>query len=328
MNIFVWGAGRDVGLIGTRLDLSQIEAFVESKPQKTEYLGLPVIYPKELLSRDYDAIVVASDYTNEIYPLCIELGIDLDKVVFTYNNYYFKDINSNYELADKIFKDDYSRIIRNRYHVISGVESDEQKPQTEYNKSFDLRDTDYVRIKCFELVVEEIKSHNISGAVAEVGVFRGEFAKFINEAFPQQKCYLFDTFEGFDESEAFEEENCGNCSNAFIEAFKNTSVETVVKRMPYPENVIIKQGYFPQSLSGLEDTFAFVSIDVDFEKSIFNCIDYFYPRLCEGGYIFIHDYNSNLRGVKKAVYEYEKQNNTTLCKVPLCDAHGSLVITK
>jgi Macrocin-O-methyltransferase (TylF). len=328
MRIFIWGTGRILGHITNKLDMSQVKAYIETKPQITEYMGLPVICPEDLLSRDYDAIVVANTFAKEIYSYCKEINIDLSKVIFTYNNFYLSDLNLNYNLADEVFKNEYSRIIKNRYRVIKAVESDERSVQIQYDSTRDLRETDYVRAKCFELVVSEIKSHDVKGSVAEVGVFRGEFARLINEAFPQRKCYLFDTFEGFEKAEASEEKSGGNCSDAFIEAYKNTSMETVIKKMTRPQNVIIKQGYFPQSLNDLEDTFAFVSIDVDFEKSIFNCIDYFYPRLCKGGYIFIHDYNSNLHGVKKAVYSYENQNDIVLCKVPLCDSNGTLVITR
>ena len=39
---------------------------------------------------------------------------------------------------------------------------------------------------------------NTKLSVAEGGVFRGDFAKYINKVFPDSKLYLFDTFEGFD----------------------------------------------------------------------------------------------------------------------------------
>lgn len=161
----------------------------------------------------------------------------------------------------------------------------------------------------------------IAGAVAEVGVFRGEFAQFINYAFPDKKCYLFDTFEGFDANEALNEVKNGNCTEAFIEAYKQTNIGVVLDRMKYIDNIIIKQGFFPESLEGLEEQFAFVSIDVDFEESIYEGLNYFYPRLSTGGYIFVHDYNSSLCGVEKAV-------DRNICKMPLCDANGTLVITK
>lgn len=188
--------------------------------------------------------------------------------------------------------------------------------------------TDYVRIECFELAVKEIYKRDVGGAVAEVGVFRGEFAQYINAAFPKKKCYLFDSFEGFNANEALQEMKKGNCSDAFVEAYKQTDIKTVLKRMKHLETVVIKQGFFPESLDGLEETFAFVSLDVDFEESIYEGLTYFYPRLNQGGYLFVHDYNSDLRGVEKAVDRYEKEKNIMLCKMPLCDANGTLVITK
>ena len=88
------------------------------------------------------------------------------------------------------------------------------------------------------------------------------------------------------------------------------------------------KGYFPESLNGLEEQFAFVSIDVDFEDSIYDGLTYFYPRLMEGGYIFIHDYNSlKLKGVKRAVERYEAEFGK-ICKVPIPDINGTVIITK
>lgn len=193
----------------------------------------------------------------------------------------------------------------------------------------DMFADDYNRIRTFELVVEEIREKNIPGAVAELGVFKGEFAKYINDAFPQKTCYLFDTFEGFRSSEAEEEKISGNCGDAFIERFKDTNEEAVLRKMPVPEKIVCKKGLFPESLDGLEDTFSFVSLDVDFEQAIYDGLEYFYPRLNEGGYIFVHDYNSStLKGVRNAIQKYEKVNGLKLAKVPIPDLCGTLVITK
>lgn len=150
----------------------------------------------------------------------------------------------------------------------------------------------------------------------------------MNHAFPERKCYLFDTFDGFDADEALKEKLSGNCTESFLEAYKQTDVGIALDRMENIENVIIKQGLFPDSLDGLEEKFIFVSLDVDFEESIYAGLKYFYPRLLQGGYIFVHDYNSDLSGVEKAVDRYEQNTGVWLCKVPICDANGSLIITK
>ncbi|MBQ9538528.1 MAG: hypothetical protein IJU95_04600, partial [Treponema sp.] len=51
-------------------------------------------------------------------------------------------------------------------------------------------------------------------------------------------------------------------------------------------------------------------------------------QLSKGGYIFVHDYNSNLLGVEKAVDRYESECGSMLAKVPLSDKSGSLVVTR
>ena len=114
----------------------------------------------------------------------------------------------------------------------------------------------------------------------------------------------------------------------FINHYQKTSLDIVLQKMDHKEKVVIKKGYFPDSLQGLEDIFAFVSIDVDFGDSIYNGLKYFYPRLAQGGYIMVHDYNSRLANVKQAVYKYENENGGHLAMVPVCDGAGSIVIAK
>ena len=52
-----------------------------------------------------------------------------------------------------------------------------------------------------------LKERNMPGDMAEIGVYRGEFAAHLNRVFPQKKLYLFDTFEGFPEQEIKEFNN-------------------------------------------------------------------------------------------------------------------------
>src|ERR1022692_3821606 len=57
---------------------------------------------------------------------------------------------------------------------------------------------DYIRLSTLELVSHEINRKNLEGSVAELGVYKGKFARYINQYFPKRSLYLFDTFEGFD----------------------------------------------------------------------------------------------------------------------------------
>jgi len=185
--------------------------------------------------------------------------------------------------------------------------------------------TNYIRINTFELVVHEIIKNNIEGATAELGVYKGEFAKYINNAFPDKKLYLFDTFEGFNEADVVIEKT--NSFSTGDQDFSNTSVNEVLSKMTNKNNCIIKKGWFPESLNNLEEQFCFVSLDADLYKPIYDGLEYFYPRLNKGGYIFIHDYNNELyTGAKQAVREFCDKNNISF--VPMSDTWGSAIIAK
>lgn len=328
MQIYVWGTGRLTGkVIGKYISPDEITAYIDNDKKKKSWQGKPVIEPAEILNRDYDAVVVITLHSHEIYEQCKNLGLDLKKVIFLYENILGNDLNQNYLLIEQVFGKEYADVVRNRYQIIRDCEA---------KKNYNVRgishggyfETDYVRMRSFELSVEEIVKRDIPGAVAEVGVFRGEFAQYINGAFPERICYLCDSFEGFQTFESSVEMKNGNATKAFVDAYSDTSVAAVMERMPHPDKIIVRKGFFPETMENIDEQFAFVSLDMDFEESIYEGIKYFYPRLSVGGYIFLHDYHSSLHGVEHAVRRYEKAENAILPKVPLCDANGTLVLTK
>lgn len=184
---------------------------------------------------------------------------------------------------------------------------------------------EYVRHCSLELVAHEIESKNLKGSVAEVGVYRGGFAKRMNEVFQHRKFYLFDTFEGFDKQDVQVEQKEGFSTGK--QDFADTSIERVLSKMKYRDNCIVRKGYFPETAKGIEDEFVFVSLDADLFNPIYEGLQYFFPRLVNGGYIFIHDYNNfEYEGVQKAVHRFCKENN--LNYFPLCDVFGTVVIAK
>lgn len=328
--IYVWGTGIILSrILGYRIKLDDIEAFIDNDSDKIEYLGKKVISPYRF-QEDYDAIIVASMHTEDIIKQCQELHFDIHKILFLYNNILTKDINQNYELAEDILGKKYADIIRNRYQLVRNISRYEVIQAIDKNLyDLSLYKKDYVRVKTLELVAEEIRENGIYGAVAELGVYKGDFSCCINILFPDRKLYLFDTFDGFEKKEADFERTNGSCNEVFIDAFKNVNLNNILKKMKYPDNIEIKQGLFPATTEGVEEKFAFVSLDVDFEESTLNGLKYFYPRLSEGGYMFIHDYNYGYFDcIRRAIRRYEKDNNIRLRKIPICDAIGTVVIAK
>jgi len=184
---------------------------------------------------------------------------------------------------------------------------------------------DQIRLSTLELVSYEIHKNNLKGNVAELGVYKGKFARYINQYFPDRSFYLFDTFEGFDNRDVTGERQQRFSSGT--QDFSDTSIESVLKQMPFANKCIPVKGFFPQSAKDVEDNFVFVSIDADLYDPIFSGLRFFYPKLVTGGYIFIHDFNNdNYRGARKAVEQFCFEQKIGF--VPIPDFGGSSIITK
>lgn len=97
------------------------------------------------------------------------------------------------------------------------------------------------RIASLAAVGREIYRRNVMGSVAEAGVYQGDFAKFINIIFPDRKLYLFDSFEGFEANSVQEDYDNKVQVKKWINTLKDTSLEIVIKKMNFPENIIIKK---------------------------------------------------------------------------------------
>ncbi len=354
MKVYIWGTGAMTSdyMKQKEIEPDEILGFIESKRTKDTFEGKQVYEPREI-SDDYDYILVCVRYAGrEIYQLCKNVGINVNKLVLMDNWEWLngKPIDTIppkccHKIVDngidvqKLFPKLYDiymkeqEIQANRYVTISrnGYDLCDENIlilSEEFNSL--LYQTDYFRYRTFELVANEIIRKKIEGNVAEVGVYRGTFSKLINMKFKDKKLYLFDTFESFDLNEFHYELEEGRVPEEFLEICKKTSVKMVLDIMPYPDMCIIRKGFFPETASGLEhEKYAFVSIDVDFEKSILASLRYFYPRLNQGGAIFVHDYNNRfLEGVKKAVDTYEDEIGCQMHKIPLADEGGTLVLAK
>ena len=184
---------------------------------------------------------------------------------------------------------------------------------------------DYVRFSMWELVAHEINERNIRGAVAELGVYQGRSAALLNRLFPKRELYLFDTFEGFDERD-LDVERERSFSQAKPE-FSDTSVEAVLSLMESPDRCRVRKGFFPGTAEGLEEEFAFVSIDTDLYQPILEGLRYFHPRLATGGSIFVHDYNHRkFKGANAAVREFSEEARVPYLPIP--DTAGSVVFQR
>lgn len=189
----------------------------------------------------------------------------------------------------------------------------------DYARALDIRNA------VFELLADRIEK--LDGDLAELGVYRGEFAAKLNRRFPERTLYLFDTFEGFDQRDVGVETESGY-SRAAAGDFADTSPELILSRMAAPETVVIRKGYFPETVQGLEARFALVSLDADLYEPTLNGLKWFYPRMVSGGVILLHDYqNARFGGVRAAVEAFEQEFGPLLL-LPVGDLHGSAMVIR
>lgn len=164
-------------------------------------------------------------------------------------------------------------------------------------------------------------------AVAEGGVFQGEFAKEINTCFPDFALHLFDTFEGFDPRD-IEIEEARNFSKEKAHHFNITSEDLVRTKLPHPEKAIFHKGYFPETTQGLEElNYLFVNLDFDLYHPTLEGLRYFYPRMIERGVILVDDYFlPGYLGIPNAIHDFETELGHPLVKLPIGDHCGIAIV--
>lgn len=327
LDIIVYGTGAIANYITEYVNKkkARIVAYADSFQYGSEINGIKVINDEDILDETFHYIVIGFANVGKGFENLINLGVEKEKILaftpMSDENYYdklFNNCNSNLRsyLQDECIQEIFD-LENIKYHLCA---------MHTYKNYTEIIGQDYVREQTFGLIAEEIQRKRVPGAVAELGVYKGDFAKKINKLFSDKKLYLFDTFEGFHNNDVSQDNTLLMKSTEYCK-FKDTTIENVLQKMPYRDNCIIKQGYFPDSFDLGKETFAFVSIDVDLYQPILRGLEIFYPRLEKGGYIMVHDYNSGgYKGTKKAVIEYCDKNGISY--VPLCDNCGSIVISK
>jgi O-methyltransferase len=202
--------------------------------------------------------------------------------------------------------------------VISGrVSKQLRKLKTRY--------PDKMRFYTWWLQNERLKQDNISGAFAEVGVYKGASATILHALDPGRELYLFDTFSGFPASDL--EGESGEAATYTTDNFADTDAGTILEKFENKDNIRLRKGYFPDTAKGLEDKqFALVNLDADLYKPTKAALEFFYPRMSPGGVIFIHDYNYKWEGIVAAVGEFVQKIPENPVILP--DTDGTVIIVR
>lgn len=134
-------------------------------------------------------------------------------------------------------------------------------------------------------------------AFIEVGVYQGGCLEMLSLV-TNRKVIGVDTFEGLPEKGDLDWHNKGE----FLSDY-----EEITQAFKEYKNVEIHKGYFPKSIDRAISPkwFSLVHLDVDQHESTFNCLQYLWPALVNGGVVIVDDYGwTHCPGVKVAVDDF------------------------
>lgn len=171
----------------------------------------------------------------------------------------------------------------------------------------------------YDLVIEIFKK-NIKGDLIECGVAQGGCAVLMTlTAFKNnrdgRKVWLFDSFEGLPEPTDKDFLNGTKTAGDFIRPLNKGSClgeYEKVKKIFFSkfkinkEKVRIIKGWFQETLPQYKDKIDYISllrIDADWYESTKICLESFYGKVTDGGFIVIDDYETCF-GAKRALDEF------------------------
>ena len=97
--------------------------------------------------------------------------------------------------------------------------------------------------------------------------------------------------------------------------------------MPFPDLVTLKKGWFPETALELEEErFALVCLDACLYQPTYAGLEFFFPRMSQGGILLVKGYESTrYGGIHRAVEDLETRYGAFLI-LPLGDLEGSVMI--
>lgn len=174
----------------------------------------------------------------------------------------------------------------------------------------------FMKIKHFDTREEMFKTFSKKMKIAEVGVFRGGFSKFILEELEPAELHLIDIFEG---NVSSGDKNGNNIEDQNL----NESYENLKNLYKNNDSVYLHKGFSINILNNFNDNyFDIIYLDGDHSYiGIKNDLLISFNKIKNGGYITGHDYDTNnLKtsnnfnfGVKQAVNEFCVDYGQKIC---------------
>lgn len=155
----------------------------------------------------------------------------------------------------------------------------------------------------------------VDGDIVECGVGYGDslykLSCLVYYDGKRRRIYGFDSFEGFpepsDEDRSPRNPRKGDWKVSTVEKIYQVLMNGI-ERDFVRDNVILVKGFFDESLRNYEgEKIALLHLDVDLYRSYKVTLEYFWPRVAQGGVVLFDEYRNSLNrfpGASKAIDEF------------------------
>lgn len=157
----------------------------------------------------------------------------------------------------------------------------------------------------------------LTGCAAEAGVGSGGVIYLLASVMMSKTIYGFDSWIGLPKAT---EEDLVNGKPDIYEGWGHKAIPTseMMKELDkFGNRIMLCKGWFKDTLFvANNESFCFVHIDSDRYESTKQCLEFFWPRMVSGGFMFFDDYGlGNTPGVKKAVDEFFDNKSYDVFKI-------------
>lgn len=211
-------------------------------------------------------------------------------------------------LVDRFIHEDWYRPSARRQRYVEGLKCTSEEAANDFPRE--------VRFDALMQVAAIAVLRHPQLPIAECGCFRGLssylLASIQAEAGATGAFHIFDSFEGLSELRPEDTDARVPLDPAGVNLLRRSlaASEADVRRVltPFPQ-VHFHKGWIPERFGDVKDQrFGFVNIDVDLYEPTRDCMEFFWPRLADGGILSCDDYGmTQFPGARKAVDSWRDQ---------------------
>jgi len=168
-------------------------------------------------------------------------------------------------------------------------------------------------------------SNDLPGDLAECGCYVGTSAFFMAQASQHGTLYLFDSFQGLSNPDVVDQRTTKDVL-PWSAGDLSTDEATLRHNLSRYDSIEVLSGWIPKRFDDVANRhFRVVHIDVDLYEPTRDSLEFFYPRLVQGGVIVMDDYGfATCPGATQAAHEFASRHGVGVLHL----ATGQGVITK